>query len=193
MTRNIRLANPILTFSGFGLLVTLAVFYSPVLAGKQGIPEPVLTDSSYNLYKSGNFYLSGQPTEENLKALVNDGVKLIINIRTAPEMEEFGKTHYNEEELVKSLKADYLNIGVGGSDGFKPEVIKKISDKITATNGKVLIHCAAAGRATMVWMAWLVQKKFCTIDEAIRLGKKAKFTFPFGDLLGYPLTIQRAD
>ena len=155
------------------------------------VPDPVLVDSAYNLFISGEVYLSGQPMEDHFSKLHTDGVTLVINIRTKPEMDNFKTEHFDEELVVKDLGMDYFQIGVGGADGYHPGVIDEIAAKITAAKGKVLIHCAAAGRATMVWMAWLVQSRQCSIDEAFRLGKEARFSFPFEELLGYPLTIKK--
>ena len=60
-----------------------------------------------------------------------------------------------------------------------------------SVDGKVLIHCRGAGRATYAWMAWLIRYENYSIDEAVQLGSKSRFAVPFFDLLGYPITIQK--
>ncbi|HLF33883.1 MAG TPA: dual specificity protein phosphatase family protein [Cyclobacteriaceae bacterium] len=155
------------------------------------IPDPVLKDSTYALYQSGDFYLAGQPMQDDLEELAKDGVTLVINVRTEAEMKTFAKEYFDEEVVVKGLNIEYVQAGIGGADGYSPEVISLISEKIAATDGKVLIHCAAAGRATTVWMAWLVNSGQCSIDEAMRLGKQARFVFPFESLLGFPVTVKK--
>jgi len=168
------------------------IFFSTLILRAQSISiaDPVMIDSSFNLYKSGNIYLSGQPTRENFDYLKDQGIKLVINIRTEPEMEKFAKEKYDESSYLKEKGIEYLQIGVGGTDGFKPEIINAISAKIGDQQGKVLIHCGSAARATLVWMAWLVKNKYCTLDEAIRLGEKARFSFPLSGLLGYPVHME---
>ncbi len=162
------------------------------MSEEKGIPDPVLVDSTYTLYQSGNIYLAGQPMQDDLEDLAKAGVTLVINVRTEQEMKTFAREHFDEEVVVKGMNIDYLQIGVGGQDGYKPEVINAISEKIASTDGKVLIHCAAAARATIVWMAWLVANDQCSIDEAVRAGKLARFSFPFEDLLGFPLTMKKS-
>ncbi len=180
-----------LNFAGLIILLLFAGT-CPVSAQNNPVPDPVLADSTFNLYKSGNIFISGQPTEENLETLAGKGVKLVINVRTPGEMKKFAEEHFDEGSFIKLHDMDYLNLGVGGSEGFKPEVIKEIAAKIADTNGKVLIHCGSGVRATWVWMAWLVNTGQCSIDEAVRLGKEATFSFPFAELLGYPVSIKPA-
>lgn len=178
------------------LIKSIAIFLltvSPVLAQRTRIPEPVLVDSSYNLYRSGNIYLSGQPGEEELAGLARDGVTLVVNVRTAPEMERLAMENFDEKAYVEGLNITYLQAGLGGEDGYNPEVIDTISAAIASAHGKVLIHCGSAVRATMAWMAWLVRNHKCSIDEAMKLGEKARFSFAFGELLGFPVTIKKAE
>ena len=174
-------------FIGTLLLIQSGLFI-PVQAQRKKIPAPVLIDSTFNLYQTGNIYLSGQPNQEEISSLVNKGVSLVINIRTAGEMRKFAEEAFDEASYVKSLGTDYINEGVGGPDGYKPETIDIIAAKLKGSKGKVLIHCGSAGRATMVWMAWLVRTGQCSIDDAIMLGKQARYSTPFEDLLGFPVT-----
>ena len=181
----IRLTNSIVC------LLLISGLFLHVRAQQRDVPEPVLIDSAFNLYQIGNIYLSGQPDQEEFASLANNGVKLIINIRTAGEMKKFADEEFDEASYVKGLQVDYLNVGVGGPDGYNPEVIDVIANKIKASKGKVLIHCRSAARATMVWMAWLVRTGQSSIDEAINLGKKARYSTSFEDLLGFPVTEKR--
>jgi protein tyrosine phosphatase (PTP) superfamily phosphohydrolase (DUF442 family) len=80
---------------------------------------------------------------------------------------------------------------MGGDNGYKADAIDKMGEMINETDGKILIHCRSAGRATYAWMAWLIRYQDYSIDEAVQLGSKARFSVPFFDLLGYPITIQK--
>lgn len=155
---------------------------------KLSTSDPVLIDESYNLYSAGDVFLAGQPTQNNLDSLFDAGVELVVNLRTEDEMDHLS---FDESKYLKSKKIKYIHIPMGGDAGYKAEAIDKMGKAINKSDGKVLIHCRSAGRATYSWMAWLVRYQDYSIDEAVRMGSKARFTVPFFDLLGYPVTFQK--
>ncbi len=179
------------------LIVFLFVFY-PVMGRNLvddpplSVAPPVLIDPSVNLYMAGDIFLGGQPTEQTLDTLSGIGVTLIINIRTNQEVLTHNIEGFDEEDYVKEIGLKYIQIPIGGDAGYTHEAIAGIDRAIKQTPGKVLIHCRSAGRATLAWMAWLIEYRDYKIDEAVALGKKAQFSFPLGDLLGYPVTIKKA-
>lgn len=180
------------------LLVLLLITAIP-LPGKQSdgdpglkVEPPVLLDKSESLYAAGDFFLAGQPEKETFDSLFSAGLKMVINIRTEEEMEAHTAEAYDEKEYVKAIGLDYVHVPIGGSAGFTPEAIAAINDAIKKSRGKVLIHCRSAGRATLAWMAWLIRFDGYTIDQAVELGKKAQFSFPLEDLLGYGVTMKKA-
>ena len=116
--------------------------------------EPILIDDTYNLYKVDEVFIAGQPTMSNLDSLSKIGVSLIINLRTKGEMDDLDFDEANEAE---KLGIKYEHYPMGGSDGYNPDVIKKMGKQIEKTKGQVLIHCRSAGRATYAWMAWMVR------------------------------------
>jgi len=99
--------------------------------------------------------------------------------------------NFDQADYLKSRNIDYIHIPMGGDDGYQPEAIERMGEKIQSTDGKVLIHCRAAGRATYAWMAYLTRYQDYSIDDAVYLGSKARFYVPFFDLLGYPITIEK--
>jgi len=181
---------------GFFLVLS---FYSPVTGGKRvddpalSIEPPVLIDPDVYLYRAGDIFLGGQPKEKTLDSLAKAGVTLIINIRTDPEVMTHDKEEYPEEDYIKGIGLEYIQIPIGGDAGYTPEAIARIDEAIEKTEGKVLIHCRTAMRATLAWMAWLVRYRDYTLDEAVELGKKARFSFPLEDLLGFPVSFQKGE
>lgn len=152
------------------------------------VSEPIMVDESYSLYQAGDFFLAGQPDQEDLDSLIDNGMTLVVNLRTADELSFLS---FDEEKYLKKRKIDYIHIPMGGNDGYPPEAIEKMNKMLKSAEGKVLIHCRGAGRATYAWMAWLIRFQSYSIDEAILLGSKARFSVPFFDLLGFPITIQK--
>ena len=157
------------------------------------IDSPILIDSSVFLYQAGDFFLGGQPEMETLDTLVSLGVTLIINIRTEQEVISQKSTGYDEESYVIKKGLDYIHVPIGGVAGYTPEAINAINNSIKLTKGKVLIHCRSAGRATLAWMAWLIQYNNYSIDDAVNLGKMARFTFPLEELLGFPVSMGKSE
>jgi uncharacterized protein (TIGR01244 family) len=174
----------------FTLFLAIVFVTTTTLAqkGKYAVSEPVMINQSYSLYQAGDIFLAGQPTEENLDSLIKAGVILVVNLRTKDEMIHLS---FDEAKHLKSSGVKYIHIPIGGPEDYKPEVIEKMGKKMKSVDGKVLIHCRGAGRATYAWMAWLVNFENYSIDEAVVLGSKARFYVPFFDLLGYPITIEK--
>lgn len=152
------------------------------------ISDPVMIDESYSLYLAGDFFLAGQPTQKNLDSLIQSGVTHVVNLRTADEMTYL---NYDEAEYLQKKGIHYIHIPMGGDDGYKPEAIEQMGDFLMSADNKVLIHCRGAGRATYAWMAWMIRFQNYSIDQAVQLGSKARFSVPFFDLLGFPITIQK--
>jgi len=179
-----------MTDKTFTLFLAIVLLSTTTFAqkGNFAVNEPVMIDNSYSLYQAGDIFLAGQPTQENLDSLVKIGVTLVVNLRTKSEMDLL---NFDEAKVLKKSNVQYLHISMGGDDGYKAEAIERMGKKMKSVEGKVLIHCRGAGRATYAWMAWLVNFEKYSIDEAIALGSKARFYVPFFDLLGYPVTIKK--
>jgi len=175
------------TFTFFSFLFVLSIFVYGQ-EKKFSISDPVMVDKSFSLYSAGDVFIAGQPMQTNLDSLIDVGVKLVVNLRTDEEMNNL---NFDQAKYLKSKGIKYIHIPMGGDDGYKADAIDKMGKKINKTDGKVLIHCRSAGRATYAWMAWLIRYQDYSIDEAVQLGSKARFTVPFFDLLGYPITIQK--
>jgi len=165
------------------------------LSRKLDIPtskdEIVLLDSTIFLYKAGDFFISGQPTDSIIATLKDQDIGLIINVRTPEEMEIVKEHGFDEKSYSDSLNIPYVNVPIGGNYGFTQTSIKEINDAIQLHDGTVMIHCRSAGRATNAWMAWLINYYELPIDNAISLGKQMQFRFYLEDLLGYELLFDK--
>ena len=147
-----------------------------------------LLDSTIYLYQAGDFFISGQPTDSIISALKDQDIGLIINVRTPEEMEIIKENGFDEEAFLDSLNIPYVNVPIGGNYGFTQTSIKEINAAIQLHEGKVMIHCRGAGRATNAWMAWLINYYDFPIDDAISLGRQMQFRFYLEDLLGHELS-----
>lgn len=142
-----------------------------------------------NLYRYKNFYLGGQPTYEALKWIKSQGVIKIINLRSEKEINDFLNYAFDEETVVKEMGFEYHVIPVAGLNDFTPEKLDEFVNFIN-TDEKILIHCAAAGRVTDFFMAYLIKKKGYTVNEAVKIGKSIKFVLPLEKLLNTEISME---
>ena len=128
------------------------------------LPAPILLDNAgmfQDKYaKVGDdMFIGGQPTEKALREMKAQGVTTVINLRTPPEItpERIG---FDEAKLVAELGMKYVHVPMRGAEGdmaYSPANLKKVTDAIDAADGKVLLHCTIAWRASHVWAAYLIQ------------------------------------
>ena len=130
----------------------------------QSLPAPVLLDTAgmfLDRYASvgDDFYIAGQPTERALREMKKLGVTTVINLRMPQEMERIA---FDEAKLVNELGMKYVHIPMRGGDGeqsYSPQTLRKFADAMKAADGKVLLHCTVAWRASHIWAAYLIQER----------------------------------
>jgi len=141
--------------------------------------DPIETISEYGaMYQSGDFYFGGQPNLAALKWIREEGVSLVINLRSQSEIDKFTKGAFNEEKMIGELKMKYISIPMKGKAGYSPENLEKFAEAMEKHKGKVFIHCASAGRVTNIMMAYLIKHKNFSVNEALQFGKKLKYYSP---------------
>ena len=129
----------------------------------RSLPTPALLDSTglfQAVYASvgEDLFIAGQPTERALRAMKELGVTTIINLRMPQEMERIG---FDEPKLIAELGMKYVYIPMRGGDGeqsYSPQTLRKFAEAMKAADGKVLLHCTIAWRASHIWAAYLIQE-----------------------------------
>lgn len=141
--------------------------------------------------KTGNLYISGQPDADAFRKLKSDGVTTVINLRTEQEMSNRDYVPFDEKQLLDSLGIKYIHIPLGGADTpYNNEALNKFAEGFESADGKVLLHCTVAWRASHMWAAYLVQYKGFEPIKAIEHAKAINFgELPFEGLLGKKLKI----
>jgi uncharacterized protein (TIGR01244 family) len=153
----------------------------------------VKVEAIKDLFQTGDFYIGGQPNLETLRWLRSQGMTLVINLRTENENKEFAAASFNEENMVKELGIAYCPIPVGEKDSYSPKTLDRFAQAIKANSGKALVHCASGGRATQLWMAYLVRYRAYALNDAVVIGKQMKFTLPVEDFLGARVSLTVED
>jgi uncharacterized protein (TIGR01244 family) len=172
------------------LIVTLpfaAAAQSVVGKGKSGpVPDPVNLDIT-GLFQAKfasvgtDLFIGGQPTEKALRDLKARGVTTVINLRMPEEMAQVG---FDEAALVKELGITYVHIPMRGSaeNPYGPKQLDAFAAAIAAAQGKVLLHCTVAWRASHLWASYLIRDRGVPVATALAQARSINLRddSPFG-------------
>ena len=143
-----------------------------------------LVDGHKNLHENNRFYLSGQPTLEDLNWLKENGVTKIINLRGEKENEKFTENAFNERSVAEQLNMTYVSIPVSKVSDYCPEKLALFANELQNTNGKILIHCAGGGRVTYFMMAYYIKYEKANETDVIKFGEQLTYKDHISLLLG---------
>lgn len=115
--------------------------------------------------------IGDQPTEEDLRALKDEGFVGVVNLRNDGEPEQPLGTAA-EGEKARGLGLDYLHYGVGSAP-LTEAGVGSVCDFLDrhADAGKVLVHCRKGGRAAALVLLHQARRNHWGPDEAIAQGK----------------------
>jgi uncharacterized protein (TIGR01244 family) len=127
------------------------------------VAAPVLMDTT-GLFQARfarvgeDIFVAGQPTERALREMHEQGVTVVVNLRTPEEMTR--NVNFDEPALVAQLGMRYVFLPGRGNAEFpySPETLAKFKEAVTRANGKVLLHCTVAWRASHLWAAYLIDR-----------------------------------
>jgi len=165
----------------FRSLIAAALAVSFVLpAGAQSVvgkdktgpvPNPVNLDTT-GLFQAkfvsvgDDMFIGGQPTERGLRELRAKGVTTVVNLRMPEEMSRVG---FDEAALVKELGMKYVYIPMRGTADhpYGPKQLDTFAAAMAAADGKVLLHCTIAWRASHLWAAYLIRERKVPVATAL--------------------------
>jgi uncharacterized protein (TIGR01244 family) len=135
------------------------------------VSAPVLLDTTGLFQERAarvgeDVFVTGQPTERGLRELKAQGVTTVVNLRTPEEMTR--NVGFDEPALVKELGMRYVYLPVRGTAEYpySPATLAKFAEAVSSTNGKVLLHCTIAWRASHLWAAYLIERGL-PVDTAL--------------------------
>jgi len=149
-----------------------AVGQSILGKGKTGpVPDPVSLDAK-GLFQDkfvsvgDDVFIGGQPTEQGLRELRAKGVSTVVNLRMPEEMARVG---FDEAALVKELGMTYVHIPMRGTatNPYGPKQLDAFAAALEAADGKVLLHCTVAWRASHLWAAYLIRERHVPVETAL--------------------------
>lgn len=120
-------------------------------------------------------YFAGQPTAADLAEYARQGVKTVVNLRTAAEME---KTGFDEAAAVKAAGMRYLHVPIGSTPPADSELARIYTELAKSGQQKVLLHCASSNRVGMVWAVFRGTQQGVAPAAALAEGKTAGLKAP---------------
>jgi uncharacterized protein (TIGR01244 family) len=162
-------------FAAGALTVVMAVAaaaQSVVGKGTSGpVPNPVSLDPA-GLFQSkfasvgDDMFIGGQPTEKALRDLRARGVTTVVNLRMPEEMARVG---FDEAALAKELGMKYVPIPMRGTpeNPYGPKQLDAFAAAMASADGKVLLHCTVAWRASHLWAAYLIRERQTPVATAL--------------------------
>jgi uncharacterized protein (TIGR01244 family) len=165
-------------FRGVGAVALAASFTLPTGAqsivgkGKSGlVPNPVNLETT-GLFQEkfvsigDDMFIAGQPTQQALRELKAKGVTTIVNLRMPEEMARVG---YDEAALAKELGIKYVYIPMRGTaeNPYGPKQLDTFAAALSSADGKVLLHCTVAWRASHLWAAYLIRERDVPVATAL--------------------------
>ncbi len=124
--------------------------------------EPYQCGKVQRLHVFGSIFLASQPTKEDFKTAAENGIKTVLNLRTAKELD------WDEAAWVKKLGMNYVNIPITPST-FTDEKIDQARKLLrNSKNRPLLVHCASANRVGAIWLAHRVLDHGLSYQEALK-------------------------
>ena len=135
------------------------------------VPDPVTLDTK-GLFQEkfvsvgDDLFIGGQPTEKALRELRAKGVTTVVNLRMPEEMAHVG---FDEAALVRELGMKYVHIPMRGTteNPYGPKQLDAFVAALAAADGKVLLHCTVAWRASHLWAAYLIRERHMPVATAL--------------------------
>ena len=135
------------------------------------VPNPVNLDTT-GLFQAkfvsvgDDMFIGGQPTEAALRQLRTKGVTTLVNLRMPEEMAQVG---FDEAALAKELGMKYVYIPMRGTaeNPYGPRELDTFAATMAAADGKVLLHCTIAWRASHLWAAYLIRERKTPVATAL--------------------------
>ncbi len=150
------------------------------------------------IWRVGPTYISGQPTEETLKALSERGVRAVISVRTTREMSDKVNVPFDEPAVVEGLGMEYVNLGLGGAGTYSPATLARLHEVMEKHDGRVLLHCTVGARATIAWAALQTRYHGVALKDALEQGYEmamgpTQFEQMLGEKIEWRLTGEASD
>ena len=124
----------------------------------------------YRFEPTDGITAAGQPNENGLRELAEDGYVAVIDLRT--EAEDRGM---DEQAVVESLGMDYVSLPIAGRGAISFENAAKLDQILGKYDQPVLVHCGSSNRVGAL-LALREKMHGADDEDALAFGKSAGMT-----------------
>ena len=112
---------------------------------------------------------AGQPEQEHLKRLAEEGYRTILDVCTQEEDPGF-----DESETVRSLGMEYVNMPLEVKpEAFTDEVFERARELLADPGRRpILVHCASAVRVAPLLIPYLIVDEGRSPEEAVEIASE---------------------
>lgn len=104
-----------------------------------------------NVHRCGGALLAGQPGEADFALLKEQGIELVLDLRTE------GEISFDEPALVEAAGMQYQRTSFREPEELTDEKLDIIRAALNAADETpVIMHCGSANRVGAAWLAWRV-------------------------------------
>ena len=119
-----------------------------------------------------NIYVAGQITLNDFPALVEAGIKVIINNR--PDNEEMGQFSAAEAQAAADQHGiEYHYLPMANGQPLPENLIRDFKAIIDGTSDPILTHCRSGMRSSFIWALGQIPTGAITVDQAIDSAQSA--------------------
>jgi protein tyrosine phosphatase (PTP) superfamily phosphohydrolase (DUF442 family) len=126
-------------------------------------PTPCLVAIIATCAQTGNLLIGSQPLPAALKALADQGYKIVVSTRGAHEL------NWDERATVESLGMTFVEIPMANPVMAITDQEVAELDAVLRQGQRTVLHCASANRSAGLWGVWLVERRGVKRGEALRL------------------------
>ena len=110
----------------------------------------------------------GQPSEDDLIKLHEQGYGTVINLRLPGEFDA-----YDEAKLVEDLGMTYISLPIEVSGGLTKANAATLDQLVSEADGPSLVHCGSGDRVGALYAINAFHKSGLPLEDAIAVGKTA--------------------
>ena len=110
----------------------------------------------------------GQPSEDDLRKLRDEGYGTVINLRLPEESAGF-----DEADLVEELGMTYISLPVDVRDGLTQANAAKLDQLVSDADGLTLVHCGSGDRVGALYALNGFYQNGMSVEDSIAFGKSA--------------------
>ncbi len=125
------------------------------------------------VHMCGDLLLAGQPAPEDLALLKERGVKTIISVRHADEID------WDEASAAAKYDMTFIHVPFQGDAELTDDVFDKVLSALrTRENGPTVFHCGSANRVGAIWYVHRVLDEGVDADIAEQEAKQVGLRNP---------------